>query len=215
MLEESYKKQLSEMHQAGHFSNGKMAYGIVEKLLKKHKFESLLDFGCGKGDLIKLIEISYPNAKIAGYDPGYEEYNEFPMGKFDLVISTDALEHVEPAYLDKTLQELGERIDKYALIRIACYPAVKKLPDGRNAHLIVQSPGWWRNKILNNINCNIVCEKIKSIDKTDRWDWVKGEIYDVKLVSKDHSESINRKIELTAKRVLNKFTGCRLTFGEF
>ena len=36
-------------------------------------------------------------------------------------------------------------LDQYHLI--ACHPAKKKLSDGRNAHLIIEEPTWWKNKL--------------------------------------------------------------------
>ena len=35
------------------------------------------------------------------------------------------------------------RADKFAFFAISTRPAKKTLPDGRNAHLTVQSPDWW------------------------------------------------------------------------
>ena len=33
------------------------------------------------------------------------------------------------------------------LLVISLVPAKKTLPDGRNAHLILQTPDWWRDKL--------------------------------------------------------------------
>ena len=30
---------------------------------------------------------------------------------------------------------------------MACYPAVATLPNGENAHITVQTPEWWLNKL--------------------------------------------------------------------
>ena len=63
--------------------------------------------------------------------------------------------------------------------RIACYPAKKQLPDGRNAHLIVEKPEWWREQLLANMNVNIVSENISVFDKSQKWPEVVGWNYDV------------------------------------
>ena len=102
-----------------------------------------------------------------------------PDRTFDAVVSTDALEHVEPAYLDKTLRMISSKMGRCVFFRIACYPAKKKLPDGRNAHLIVESPEWWRNKIETVMGVRIVWEEISVFDKSDKWAWVTGHNYDV------------------------------------
>jgi hypothetical protein len=46
------------------------------------------------------------------------------------------------------LDDLKRVVDKYGLFTIHTGPAVKVLPDGRNAHLIQQPLEWW-NKHLN------------------------------------------------------------------
>jgi predicted transcriptional regulator len=53
---------------------------------------------------------------------------------------------------------------KYQYHLIACHPAKKKLKDGRNAHLIVETPDWWKNK-LSKYNWKIVFEKVKEKEK--------------------------------------------------
>lgn len=206
MMGESYKLQLEKMHQSGHFNNGKNAYRIVEDILKTIEFESLLDFGCGQGALLDEIKKNYPNKKLYGYDPGYEKFKIFPENKFDLVISTDALEHIEPEHLDQTLIELDKRIGNYAFLRIACYPAVKKLPDGRNAHLIVKPPEWWRAKIISTLSVNIESEKILKVDKTDRWSWVIGFNYDVVIKRKQKNIGLLRAIRLSLSKLVNVYS---------
>ena len=44
---------------------------------------------------------------------------------------------------------IDDYFTKSAWLIIACYPAKKILPDGRNAHLIVENPTWWLDKISN------------------------------------------------------------------
>ena len=57
---------------------------------------------------------------------------------------------------------------------IACHPAKKCLSDGRNAHLIIESPTWWRSK-LQSIDYQIVSEKITQYQATPK----KGPTIDV------------------------------------
>lgn len=47
----------------------------------------ILDYGCGKGNLIYTLRA---NGFVAhGYDPGWPEFEKFPAGPFDLVVSFD------------------------------------------------------------------------------------------------------------------------------
>ena len=47
---------------------------------------------------------------------------------------------------------------KSAFLLIASYPAKKSLPDGRNAHLIIERFDWWRTKLETFIDGKIVRE---------------------------------------------------------
>ena len=55
----------------------------------------------------------------------------------------DVLEHVEPEYLQDVLADIKRCMKRAGLLVISTIPAKKTLPDGRNAHLIVESPLWW------------------------------------------------------------------------
>jgi hypothetical protein len=71
-------------------------------------------------------------------------------------MSTDVLEHVEPVYLEETLKFLSTK-SRYIYHQIACSPAKLILPDGRNAHLIIEGQEWWRQKFLD-LNYKIISE---------------------------------------------------------
>ena len=66
-----------------------------------------------------------------------------PDGAFDLVVSTDVLEHIEPQYLKAVLKDMRQRASRGVFLNISCGPSKQVLPDGRNAHLIIEKPGWW------------------------------------------------------------------------
>ena len=71
------------------------------------------------------------------------------------------LEHIEPHLLDETIQDLCNRTTRYQYHLIACHPSKKSLSDGRNAHLIVKNPTWWKNKIEVLDGWKIIFETIK------------------------------------------------------
>jgi hypothetical protein len=64
-----------------------------------------------------------------------------------MVVCTDVLEHVEPEYLDNVLADIAGLTKQYAYFNISLMEAMKTLPDGRNAHLIVQPWQWWAEKL--------------------------------------------------------------------
>lgn len=106
---------------------------------------SLIDVGCGKGALIEVIARYYEDISIQGYDPFVPKFATLPTGKFDYVISTDVLEHIEPQKLDEFFKFLADLTKKTgeAYLVISLVSAKQILPDGRNAHLIIETSDWW------------------------------------------------------------------------
>jgi hypothetical protein len=66
----------------------------------------------------------------------------------DILVCTDVLEHIEPTLLDNVLDHIERLTREVALLVISCRPANAVLPDGRNAHLIIETPDWWLEKLL-------------------------------------------------------------------
>lgn len=179
MINQDYQQQIRAMHQDGKFNNGGSQFKLVRPFLERYQPTTLLDFGCGKGALIKCIKDSFPNTQCWGYDPGNEEFSVLPDRTFDAVISTDAIEHIEPEHLPKTLRLISERIQRCAFFRIACHPAKKRLPDGRNCHLIVEEPDWWREQIKQHMQGRITWEKVEPFDKREKNPILFGSKYDL------------------------------------
>jgi hypothetical protein len=83
---------------------------------------------------------------VQEYDPGIDGKEGMPK-PCDLVVCTDVLEHVEPDKLEAVEDHLFRICGMGALLVIATRAANAILPDGRNAHLIVQPPAWWIDRI--------------------------------------------------------------------
>jgi uncharacterized Rossmann fold enzyme len=123
-----------------------MAYGVggakhvetVLKLSKALETTSILDYGCGKGQLAKALP--FP---IWEFDPAIPEKAASPRPA-DIVIATDVLEHVEPELLTGVLADLRRCTKKVGYFVVHTGPAGKTLPDGRNTHLIQRDAQWWR-----------------------------------------------------------------------
>lgn len=111
----------------------------------------LLDYGSGKGYqyLLRRVHERWGGILPVCYDVGVWQLSERPQGLFDGIICTDVMEHIAEPDVDKVLGDVlsfaGE--NAFALFGIACRPATKFLPDGRNAHLTVQPPKWWEEKL--------------------------------------------------------------------
>ena len=182
IINQDYKDQLAVMHSQGQFVRGSKILSTINPFLKQYQPTSILDFGCGHGALMNGICEAYPNIRVEGYDPGNPNYHRMPKRSFDAVISADVFEHVEPEHLADTLKLISNKMIIAGWFRIACYPSKKELPDGRNAHLIVQLPEWWRDQMLKNMPIEIVHEEISVFDKSHKWPNVKGYNYDVTVL---------------------------------
>ncbi len=149
MITDQYKKHLQELHSRNKFSEKNLWYDEIKNFISNEPLPaSLLDFGCSHGSLIRKIKQDFPEIEIVdGYDPGVFEFEKKPNRKYEMLTSTDVIEHIEPNFLDETLVYIDSLYEKTAWIIIACYPAKKFLPDGRNAHLIIESPEWWIRKL--------------------------------------------------------------------
>ena len=167
-------KHYKKMHVEGHkLSTGKIRTSdetyngkstlIFAKLIKdiiiKNKINTMLDYGCGKGfyyknpsnqNGLKIKSLkNYWDIDIDLYDPCFEENSILNENKnYDLVICVDVLEHIPSNDIDWVLEKLLNKTKKYLFINVACHPAIALLPNGKNAHVNINPPKWWHEKIL-------------------------------------------------------------------
>jgi|TARA_R100001530_G_scaffold1283_4_gene2255 hypothetical protein len=138
---------------------------LMEVVLNKEKAKSILDYGCGKGKLYSSTEYNTLNLDKKGrrlkdslpnlwqldyydlYDPGYKEYSKLPKGKYDGVICTDVIEHIDENDCDWILDEIFSYGRKFIYVTIACYQALKTFDNGKNVHVNVQTPEYWKKKL--------------------------------------------------------------------
>lgn len=126
-----------------------LAYGVggerhaptVLKLCKALKTKNVLDYGCGKGRLGRVIPW-----QIAEYDPAVPGKTEMPKPA-DIVVCTDVLEHIEPEKLPFVLEDLRRCTLMVLYCTVHTGPAMKKLADGRNAHLIQRGQQFWATQL--------------------------------------------------------------------
>jgi hypothetical protein len=152
-----YTLQLEKLHKAKSFGNASGAPKILTDFLEGHEVSSILDFGCGKGT--PLDSLKSDTMEIYSYDPITHPI-KLPEA-VDLVYSRDVLEHIEPEQIDTVLENLFTIGTKYQHHFIACHPAKKRLSDGRNAHLIIEEPNWWKDKLSQISGWKIIHEHVK------------------------------------------------------
>ena len=146
LISDSYRQQNAVLHEdanAHYGVAGKAYIPMLTGMFLDYECTSILDYGCGKGKISKLR----PNLPIRNYDPAIPEFSDLP-GPADLVICLDVMEHIELECLDEVLFHIESLIKKVGLISVSTRLAQKSLPDGRNAHLIVEEPEWWIPQFL-------------------------------------------------------------------
>lgn len=142
LVSPEYLAQLRELHARRDATFGENAGRFKDRVVnicRDFKCRSVLDYGCGKGQLIDAL----PEYLLAqGYDPAIQHFAD-PPTPADLVVCTDMLEHVEPEYVVGVLDDIARLAKKAVMIKLATVEARKTLADGRNAHLIVRPASWW------------------------------------------------------------------------
>jgi len=137
---DAYAAQLQEMHRgnANFGKRGSRWLPVVEAVMESiGGTTDILDYGCGKGELNLHMPFG-----ISMYDPGIVVHSDKPEPA-DIVICTDVMEHIEPLYVGDVIMELHKLTLERLIMCVSCRPAIKQLPDGRNAHLIIQPPDFW------------------------------------------------------------------------
>lgn len=140
LITDAYRRQSTALHaeRPDYGISGQNWATMVETLIQAGDYVSVLDYGCGKETLAAAL----PHRKIIGYDPAVA--GRGVVVPSDLVVCTDVLEHIEPECLNDVLDDIHRATKKMLFFTIALLPAVKKLDDGRNAHLILMPSDWWR-----------------------------------------------------------------------
>lgn len=145
LISPSYLAQVRAMHAARTWGDGGHAYALdVLALLRLFGGRTILDYGCGRGTLRRAL----PGYLVQEFDPGIAG-KDSPPAPADIVVCSDVLEHVEPDRIGAVLDHLWGVTGKAALVVISTRLAKAILPDGRNAHLIVQTAKWWLTQLRN------------------------------------------------------------------
>lgn len=110
------------------------------------EIDHLLDYGCGHNLSLKNNLNPTRSFRYQAYDPGVPEYSGDPI-QAEMVTCIDVLEHIEPDCLEDVLDHLEALTEKVLFATVHTGPAGKKLPDGRNAHLIQKPSEWWLPKL--------------------------------------------------------------------
>jgi hypothetical protein len=141
-----YRVAQQELHKDPNYGVASLSFApLVRQVMQGAGSRSLSDYGAGKCNLHKALQQSgLTGYEYHPYDPAFPEYG--PPRAADMVCCIDVLEHIEPDYLDAVLDELRGITTKLGFYTVHTGAAVKKLADGRNAHLIQKPAAWWLPK---------------------------------------------------------------------
>ena len=146
-----YKQELIKLHADTQWGTtaGVMSGPTVVHFLETHpEIKTILDYGCGEGTLKKFVEEKGIERDWTLYDPCMPGIDTKPAGKFDLVMTTDVLEHVEPHMIKSVLYELREMTSDYLVNDIACYLTRQQFTGGpyigQDFHISLFAPDFWR-----------------------------------------------------------------------
>lgn len=125
----------------------------IQKLARSVGAKSMLDYGCGRGDayrsphkLHRHLGISRHNVKL--YDPAFPQHDKPPKGRWDLVVSSDVLEHVPAEDVEPFLRKIFGHAGKAVWISVCCRPAKKCFPGTEtNLHVTIRPYLWWHEAV--------------------------------------------------------------------
>jgi hypothetical protein len=149
LITEEYRRAQEKLHENPGYGVASVGYApLVAQVINAVNASELLDYGAGKGRLGEALRQHLQRPiDIRHYDPARPEWAATPEPA-QLVACIDVLEHIEPELLDNVLDDLRRVTAATGVFTVHTGPAVKILPDGRNAHLIQQPASWWLPKFM-------------------------------------------------------------------
>lgn len=117
----------------------------IRKVATESRAYGILDYGSGPREHVRHALWRYH--PVRSYDPCVPSLSAEPEAA-DLLVSCDVLEHIEPELLDNVLDHMAKLALRAVFLTIATRPAKKMLPDGRNAHLIVEDADFWLPRLM-------------------------------------------------------------------
>jgi hypothetical protein len=146
----NYQEAYSEMHQNEKYFPGfsiSKHVARVAELVQQCQPSRILDYGSGKGFqyLVRRVHEKWGGMLPYCYDVGVRQLSTKPEGKFEFIICTDVMEHIEEQDLHEVISDIlnSSATVCTAFFSISTVPARKEFPDGRNLHVTVRPKEWW------------------------------------------------------------------------
>ena len=147
LISPEYRKEMESQHEKGKFGGAARHCSIIiNQLIEQKGITHLLDYGCGKKQILRQHLKPTDGFRYQAYDPGVPKCSGDPIPA-EFVVACDVLEHIEPQCIDDVLDHIESLTEGFFYATISTSEAKKKLSDGRNAHVIQQPMEWWLPKI--------------------------------------------------------------------
>ena len=145
LITEEYRAANAHLHATTEFGTTAPRFErSIRHMAGLYHAASFVDYGSGRN---RWVERMFPLAAVQSYDPAVPDLAE-PARPADMLVCCDVLEHIEPELLPNVLADMRRCALRCAFVTIATRPAKKVLPDGRNAHLIVEPADWWLPRMM-------------------------------------------------------------------
>ena len=137
-------------------------YPILRVLCQQYGTQSILDYGCGKGEHIARTDIRllncksdtekhiYPSWKEALgvddyflYDPCVPQYADLPNRMFDGIVSVDVFQYITQDDVPWILNLMFSRARQWVFSSFGFFAGTKSYEDGSDAHRIYRNAQWW------------------------------------------------------------------------
>lgn len=140
LISDNYRQQNEILHQTTHYGVTAPRYARkIKAMARRLDAANILDYGSGTRRHVKKM---FWFKKVESYDPCVPELSAAPRPA-DFLVCCDVLEHIEPDCLDDVLSHMQSLAQRGVFLSISTRKANKILPDGRNAHLIVEGADFW------------------------------------------------------------------------
>ena len=170
MNDTEYQKLYDSLRRLGYRQNDQFVSHLIPSvgwIIKNLTFSSVLDIGSSSGGAIGLLEAATTDVRVYGIDismlavlEGFALGREIICGSvkhlpykdkaFDLVVSSDTLEHIEPEDVDQAISEIERVAKEYVFMQISTKEDMcrwKKLI-GKPLHRTIKPLAWWLDKFL-------------------------------------------------------------------
>ena len=143
-----YKLMVGDGYKNDNFNPGRFKE-FLKNSFEEYNIKTVLDYGSGRGNWNKKIyndntisAFDYFNLdKVYQYEPTISNSKKKIA---DCVMCFDVLEHIFISDLKNVIADIYKYSRKLVIIKVACYDAKAKLPNGENAHITVRNPMWWK-----------------------------------------------------------------------